>query len=93
MHEEPIASDEEIEAALAEEIDSDEVEKVTQALGDIMEQVEGETVYALLQEAYDCISALVEWEEEDDDEAGEAVGEAIAEPVDAAIDGEQAAAA
>ena len=70
MSEEQIVSDEQIEEALAEEIDSQEVEKVTHALGDLMNQVEDGTIYALLQEAYDCISALVDWED-DDQEAGE----------------------
>ena len=70
MSEEQIVSDEQIEEALAEEIDSQEVEKVTHALGDLMNQVEDGTIYALLQEAYDCISALVDWEDDEQD-AGE----------------------
>jgi len=69
MSEERIISDEQIEEALAEEIDCHEVEKVTHALGDLMNQVEDGTIYALLQEAYDCISALADWEEDED--AGE----------------------
>ncbi len=67
MSEQQIVSDEQIEEALAEEIDSQEVEKVTHALSDLMNQVEDETIYALLQEAYDCISALVDWEEDEED--------------------------
>ena len=66
MSDEQNISDEQIEEALAEEIDSQEVEKVTHAIAQLMEQVESETVYALLQEAYDCIAALVDWEEDDD---------------------------
>lgn len=55
-----------------EEIDAAEIEKVTNGLGELMNATESDTIYALLQEAYDLISALAEWEEDEDAEGEQA---------------------
>ncbi len=49
-----------------EEIDPAEVERVVKSVGDLLENVESDTVYEILHSAYENISDLVEWEEEDD---------------------------
>ena len=49
-----------------EEIDPAEVERVVKSVGELMENVESDTVYEILHSAYENISDLVEWEEEDD---------------------------
>ena len=55
------------------EIDPAEVERVVKSVGELMENVESDTVYEILHSAYENISDLVEWEEEDDtDKSGQA---------------------
>ena len=49
---------------LFEEIDAAEIEKITNSLGDLMNATESETIYGLLQEAYENISSLAEWEDD-----------------------------
>ena len=52
-----------------EEIDPQEVEIVVSALAELIDNVESETVGELLKTACDDISSLVDWEEEEEDEA------------------------
>lgn len=47
-----------------EEIDAQEVERVTATLADLMESVESQDIYELLQQAYDGIAEFAEWEDE-----------------------------
>lgn len=65
MSEEQITNEEEFE-----EIEAAEIEKITNALGELMNATDSETIYGLLQEAYENISSLAEWEDD-----GEAEGE------------------
>tara|TARA_B100001123_G_C14735465_1_gene798676 strand:+ start:33 stop:365 length:333 start_codon:yes stop_codon:yes gene_type:complete len=49
-----------------EEIDPAEVERVVESVGQLMENVESDSVYEILHSAYEKISDLVDWEDEDD---------------------------
>ena len=56
-----------------EEIDPAEVERVVEAVGELMENIESDTVYDILHSAYEKITDLVEWEDEDEtDTSGQA---------------------
>ena len=48
-----------------EEIDPAEVERVVESVGELMENVKSDTVYEILHSAYEKITDLVEWEDED----------------------------
>ena len=49
-----------------EEIDPAEVERVVESVGQLMENVESDSVYEILHSAYEKLSDLVDWEDEDD---------------------------
>jgi len=48
-----------------EEIDPAEVERVVESVGELMENLKSDTVYEILHSAYEKITDLVEWEDED----------------------------
>ena len=56
---------EEVEGEEEEEIDPAEVERVVESVGELMENVKSDTVYEILHSAYEKITDLVEWEDED----------------------------
>ena len=66
MSDDQIVNDEHLEE---EDIEPQEVEKVAHALADLMENLESETIHSYLQIAFDEISSLIEWEEDEEDQA------------------------
>ena len=66
MSDDQVVSDEHLEE---EDFEVEEVEKVTHALSDLMENLESETIHSYLQTAFDGLSSLIEWEEDEEDQA------------------------
>ena len=62
LEEEELSEEEESEE---EEIDPAEVERVVESVGQLMENVESDSVYEILHSAYEKLSDLVDWEDED----------------------------
>jgi len=55
-----------------EEINGQEVEAVVNALSDLIESVESETIAEHLVRAHEAISELADWEDEEDEPEAEA---------------------